>query len=266
MVTAGLRIPDLERLLREVLRLVIEANKGSSWLDNIPSSARRALDAANARAADQRPAEVRRDDWESAGLAEMATTVRGLWSDIHADLAPIWTRQDEFDVDIRRLASHRGRAVHVVNSPQLDVAAPEIDGTIQRIRVGLETIRRHLSDKHGDWHPYIESVSSNVPGLSATRSAPYGDRPTLNEGDLVMIEILGVNPLGASENLRYSLLLHWNGGASEAGWQKEPRFEMTVPRTRSASFHPLVAAESDLDNRDEWVLSFNIRPTEATQP
>jgi hypothetical protein len=250
--------------MREVLRTAFVTAVGGNWLDQLSRKVREGVRKAAETALVHRPGEVLRDDWDAAGLSELAAAIRSNWTDLGPLLTSAWASPDECEVDLRRLRAYRGKKLHEVGRPQLQIREDEMVGLVLRLRLSFEAVRRELASDQGEWWPYIEAISSNVDEFCVDRSNRHRGSPTLNEGDLVTVEIAAVNPLGAQEDLRYRLLVMWNGGGHDSELRADPSFQVVVPHTRAASLHPIVVSVDDPLNRDEWVLQFAIRPLATT--
>jgi len=239
-------IPRLERLLRDVCRLALEAEHGLDWLDRLSGAERKAIGKDAHLARTQRPDEALTDDFDAAGLRALAKILRGhLGPRI---LSAVWDSDaDAAQVDLDRLHAYRGKGLHLVGAPTGQIADAEAAAIIKRVRVRLEDYRRKLMDEAGDWWPYIESATSNVDGFCFVR--PGMPRPvTLNEGDLVTIDVVGVNPVGPDGDLQFRAGFGGTVGGPrppDSGWQREGSFSFEVPRVRQLSVSIFVGVGDD---------------------
>jgi hypothetical protein len=255
-------IPDLERLIRGVLRRCFVGKLGSSWLTTRSQRVRDAVAKAAGLARTQRPDEELLDDWDAAGLGEISVAVSSSWSEIGGSIKPVWSSQQAAIVDLERLQAYRGKTLHAVGPPVGQIRAAEVDAIVLRIRVAFEQIRRTLINDEGDWWPYIEAIHSNISEFCLTRNARTFGAAALMEGDLVTFNVVGVHPTGSQDALVYRLN-HAGPGASSADdtdWRASPQFQVVVPRARSVAYHLFVADANDTTNNDEWVCSCEIRP------
>jgi hypothetical protein len=260
-VSEATGIPDLERLLRDVLRRCFETAFGPEWLSQLNSGVRPGVLRAGEVARSQRPTDLLRDDWDAAGLGEMDKALRSHWADLKDLLGPVWAEQNEAVVDLSRLRGFRGRELHAVGPRLGAVGRAELDAIVQRLRIGLEGVRRAMANDQGDWWPYIEAIHSNVPEFNGDRENRPG-RAKLIEGDTVTFEVVGVHPTKAQQDLIYKLELAGPGASSGDGvdWQPGNQFQVQVPRARTVAYHLFVADANDKINNDEWVCGCEVRP------
>lgn len=252
-------IPELERLARDVLRLVFRVGLGEHWQSELSGAVARSLRRAREVAESQRPDESLRDDWDAAGLPELAQALRSTWSGVEDYLTPVWRSLHEAEVDLMRLREHRGRRLHRIGPEVGLLAEEEVAGIVLRVRVGLEHVRRRMEDEMGEWWPYIESIHSNIPDFCVTRAARNRGRPTLVAGDTVQIEIRGVNPLGDQTNLRYRVSV-FGTSRIDLDWSESGHFMFQVPLMRHISVHYYLHDCTDPGNGDEWVSAADVRP------
>lgn len=239
-------IPRLERLLRDVCRLALEAEHGLDWLNRLSGAERAAVGKDARLARTQRPDEALRDDFDAAGLQALAKILRGRLGP--RVISAVWDSDaDAAQVDFDRLHAYRGKGLHLVGPPTGQIADAEAAAIIKRLRVRLEDYRRDLVDEAGDWWPYIESATSNVDGFCFVR--PGVPRPvTLNEGDLVTIDVVGVNPVGLDEVLQFRIAFGGTAGGPrppDSGWRPEGSFSFEVPRVRQLTASVFVGVGDD---------------------
>lgn len=156
-------IPDLERLMRDVLRSVFDTTLGAEWLKRLSNQVRQAVEQTAEIARKQRPNETLRDDWAAVGIGEIAATLRSTWPTLNGALAGVWLSPDEATVDLSRLVAYRGKNLHAVGPPQGQIKDEEVAAMILRLRIGFEGLRRSLAHDDGKWWPYIEAIHSNIP-------------------------------------------------------------------------------------------------------
>lgn len=260
-------IPDLERLMREVLRLSFEREHGADWQDGLSGSMRSSIERCGDRARAKRPEEELRDGWDAVGLGEISALLRSVFP---SAIAVVWPDPQTSTVDLARLTAYRNKNLHAVGPPSGQIGDQEIEGIILRLRVGFENVRRTLMDEAGDWWPYIESLHSNIPEFCLTRGAGgmLGPKaqPTLNEGDLITVEVVAVNPNGDSGKLRFRFQAGW----STQTWSESSSFSCTVPHAPSGSIGIHVADSEDMPpgwnnpfgyaGRTQGSLQFKVRP------
>lgn len=200
-------IPDLERLMRDVLRSVFDTTLGAEWLKRLSNQVRQAVEQTAEIARKQRPNETLRDDWAAVGIGEIAATLRSTWPTLNGALAGVWLSPDEATVDLSRLVAYRGKNLHAVGPPQGQIKDEEVAAMILRLRIGFEGLRRSLAHDDGKWWPYIEAIHSNIPEFCFDRTTPPTLREpiVLSEGDLVRFEVVGVHPQAPQDRLRYQL-------------------------------------------------------------
>jgi hypothetical protein len=256
-------IPDLERLMRDVLRGVFAATLGAEWLNGLSNQVRKGVERAAETAHIQRPDETLRDDWDAVGIGEIAATLRSTWQNLNNAVADVWPTLDEATVDLNRLSAYRGKNLHAVGPPEGQIKDEEIAAMILRLRIGFEGLRRSLAHDDDEWWPYIEAIHSNIPEFCFDRTTPPPLRRTvLTEGDLVWFEIVGVHPQGRQDRLRYRL----TGGYPFAeafpgsGWVEHSEFRVSVPKKRDVQLFLSVADVDDLDNVDMQSFQCRVRP------
>jgi len=244
--SSAAEVPRLERLLRDVCRLALEAIHGLDWLDQLSGAEREAVEKDARLARTQRPDEALRDDFDAAGLQVLAKILRGRLGPPVVSAA--WdSNRDAAQVDLDRLHAHRGKGLHLVGPPTGQIADAEAAAIIKRLRVRLEAYRREIMDEAGDWWPYIESATSNVDAFCFVRpGAPR--QVSLIEGDLVTIDVVGVNPAGPDEDLRFRIGFGGSAGGPrppDSGWRPEGSFSFEVPRIRQLSASVSVGVGDD---------------------
>lgn len=267
MTSPADEIPDLERLLRNVLRLAMQSEHGPNWIsERLGKTQTEAIQRAGGKARRQRPHETLRDDWEAVGLDEMRSFLRSCWPDV---MSTVWADAAAADVDLGRLSAYRGKNLHAVGPPSGGMSNAEVGGMIHRLRVGLEAVRRMLYDEEGEWWPYIAAVHSNIPELrwerssGTTRTGTPMNRAFLNEGDLVEVSIIGEHPRGPRERLRYRFIsLDMRDIDDE--WSMDNELRFTVPCQREVVVSAYVADEDQTDSspRSYESISFlvHVRP------
>ena len=271
----GPEIPRLERLMRDVIRAVCEQELGPSWLAALSRSVTVDIDKAREVARRQRPDEALRDNWEAAGLSEIASLLRSRWDMLAARLGPAWERREEATVDLQRLIEYRGKALHAVGITNPASQQAEMAGTITRLRLAFEAIRRSFLPDETNWIPYLEGIESPIAGLCWSRGNGHPDLPTLHQGHLVEIRLLGVNPAGPQTDLRYRIevtgivggaivLPPPTGGPYPSQVSNEFVFE--VPRTREILINCYVSAAGDSDMYDGATVRALITPQRPQQP
>jgi hypothetical protein len=229
----AIEIPGLERLARDVLRSVLELISGSDWLSALSRATRDGV----ARAADiarrQRPDEVLVDDWAAAGLSEIRQVLQSNWDAVGQRLQPVWRSRAEAEVDLDRLLQHRGRALHEVGVINFSAQRDEMAAVVTRLRIGFEEVRRSLLPDETNWLPYLERIESPIAGLCWSRGATSPDRPTLRQGDLVQLKLVGVNPSGPQEDLEYDIEITGVVGGGTA-YRKigANEFQFNAPRSK----------------------------------
>jgi hypothetical protein len=253
-------IPDLERLMRDVLRDVFEGTLGDGWLaSGLSRSVREGIERAGNLARSQRPTEALRDDWDAVGLAEMAASLRSVWQQLDGALDSLWPDPHAASVDLDRLIAYRGKNLHAVGPPGGQIRDDEIGAMILRLRVGFESVRRRLANEEGEWWPYVEAIHSNIPEFCWDRtSGPYiPSRPLLFEDDLVTFSVVGVHPNGPQERLRYRVYVGTSGWDSD--WTADSTFSVSVPRWTNVTFSIAVADVDDLDLKRSGGQNFSCR-------
>jgi hypothetical protein len=200
-------IPDLERLMRDVLRRVFEAALGAEWMNGLSTSTRGGVERAAEIARKQRSRETLRDDWDAVGIGEIAAVLRSTWQNLNGALADVWSNLDEASVDLTRLSAYRGKNLHAVGPPEGQIKDEEVAAMILRLRIGFEGLRRLLAHEDNQWWPYIEAIHSNIPEFCFDRTTSHSlvEPVLLCEGDLVRFEIVGVHPQGPQDRLRYQI-------------------------------------------------------------
>ncbi len=255
-------IPDLERLMRNVVRMAMEADYGAPWLSTLSSTASRAVERAGAVAKAKRPAEVLRDDWDAVGLDEMAAVLRSKWP---PTMAQVWVDDEAARVDLKRLSKFRGKALHAVGGPSGQISDDEIGAVIRRVRVNLEAVRRSLLDDTGEWWPYIASVHSNIPEFCYERSSSARVCfALLIEGDLVTLDAVGVDPKGNDSALLYRMLAPSIPEIGYGSWGPTPSFSFSVPGVPK-SHGALYVADHEINDLGPFTeravsFSFTVRP------
>jgi hypothetical protein len=254
-------IPDLERLMRNVLRDVLRVNLGDEWLGGLSKGARDGVDRAAETARSQRPNENLRDPWEAVGIGEIGATLRSTWDHLGGALADVWKDAAEAKVDLDRLRAYRGKNLHAVGSPEGKIRADEAAAIVLRLRVGFEGVRRQLAGDQGEWWPYIEAVHSNIAEFCYDRSRGPATRPEakLVEGDTVQLDVVAVHPTAPQERLRYKFGGRMN--TISADWTTDTQFALIVPNTRDETLWVQVGDVDDLGNSQLVILStFSARP------
>jgi hypothetical protein len=229
----AIEIPGLERLMRDVLRAVCASVLGPDWLGGLSKSVADPVATTAVKARDQRPHEALADDWDAAGIAEISALVRSKWADIGAALAPVWTKTSEAEVDLARLLTYRGRALHEVGQVNFAAQRAETAASITRLRLAFEAVRRSLLPTETNWMPYLERIESPILGLCWARGAASQQRPTLRQGDLVELRLIGVNPSGDQDDLRYDIeITGVTGPRPEVRCQAPNEFSFDAPRSK----------------------------------
>jgi hypothetical protein len=256
-------IPDLERLMRDVLRGVFAAALGAEWLNGLSNQVRKGVEWAAETAHKQRPDETLRDDWDAVGIGEIVATLRSTWQNLNGALADVWPTKYEATVDLTRLNAYRGKNLHAVGPPAGQIKDEETAAMILRLRIGFEGLRRSLAHDDGEWWPYVEAIHSNIPEFCFDRTTPLPLRqPVLFEGDLVWFEIVGVHPQGPQDRLRYQL----TGGYPlveafpGSGWVERSEFRVWLPKKRDVQFFLYVADVDDPENSEMRSFQCRVRP------
>jgi hypothetical protein len=261
--TPAILIPDLERLMRDVLRSVFEDDLGEDWLANLTRSSKDALERSAGLAASQRPKESLRDNWDSAGVGEISGVVQSRWTYIAESLDEIWPSPAHAKIDLERLRKYRGGVLHDVGAPPGPWINEEMAGLITRLRVGFEALRRTKAGQDDEWWPYIETVHSNVPEFNGLTNP---DITILNEGDLVSFDVRAVHPTDDQNRLRYRLTVT---GASntenDRPWQEKSTFELTARPGRQLGFLLSVKDVSG-DDEDAGSVVFMARVRPIVRP
>lgn len=255
-------IPNLERLMRDVLRRCFVAAYGDAWFSQLSQGVRAGVTKAADNARAQRPGEQLADDWEAAGLGEIRKALVSSWDTISPRVATVWSTREEAKVDLDRLQAYRGKALHAVGPSIGQIHIAEVDAMILRIRIGLEGMRRNLMSDEGEWWPYIEAIHSNISGFCVARNGRRGGWATLTEGDLVTFDVIGVHPNGSQDSLTYRLMVAGTGAsaADDTGWIESSHFQVQVPRARSVFYHLYVADTDDVINYDRGFCAADVRP------
>lgn len=266
MEDPGPDIPRLERLMRDVLRDVCAQQIGPDWLDQI---SRTDIDRAGDMARKNRPDEVLRDNWDAVGLSEIRGVLKGRWEKLAPRLAPAWARREAADVDLQRLLDYRGKSLHAVGITNASSLQAETSGIITRLRLAFEAIRRSFLPEATNWIPYLEAIESPIRGLCWSRDQGQSEQPTLHEGDLVEVRLVGVNPAGAQSDLRYRIEVTGIAGGGivlppPSGGpypqQQSNEFAFEVPRTREITINGYVSADGDPDMYDGNVVVARVIP------
>jgi hypothetical protein len=252
-------IPDLEALLRSVLRKALAAELGDSWIDSLPPDVRKLVHDSAKLASRKRPDEVLQDDWDAAGMPAVRAVLK--WK-LPKALTSVWADPNYAEVDLSRLVTARDKRAHVVGPPLGEIVESEVAAMAGRLRIGLEDVRRRLDDALGDWWPYLASVHSNVDALCWERSSGWTNGTTVvNEGDLVTFEVVGVNPNGPVEDLRFDYRILLGGGVQEcSAWDESTSFSFEVPHSRSLLVRLSVGTAHDIANVDTIKRELQIRP------
>lgn len=197
-------LPDLEHLIRNVLRAAMEATIGESWLDEVSSTPQKAIEKAGNRARTKRPDDPLRDDWDAAGLDEIAGLLRSVQP---LGLGLVWPTREHAAVDLDRLKQFRDKNLHAVGPPPGQLAESEAAALVLRLRVSFEAWRRSLADERGDWWPWIAAIHSNIAEFTFERSESGAKLLTavLRQGDLVTLDAVGVHPSGEPDRLAFKL-------------------------------------------------------------
>jgi hypothetical protein len=248
--------------MRNVLRLVLERERGLEWFSSLSATQQSTIKRAGERASERRPNEELRDAFDAAGLAEIAGLIR---SDQLSATKAIWPDKTAASVDLEPLISYRDKNLHAVGPPSGQITEDEIRAVLLRLRIGFEAIRRKLLAETNTWWPYIAAVHSNVPEYCFERSA--GGRMTLSavlvEGDLVTLDVVGVHPSAAAERLRYRVGFGGTAGRvrpPDVDWQASASFSFVVPRIVELSASVVVADAEDLGNGEYIALTAKVRP------
>ena len=259
MASPADEIPSLEQLMRNVVRLAMQVQKGSDWLEQLSGSIARTMEKDAALASRNRPKEVLRDDWEAAGLETIGSLLRSDWP---AAMSPMWTDATVATVDLDRLLAYRGKNLHKVGAPVGEITDEEAAALMKRLRLGFEAARRELLDESGEWWPYVAAIHSKVPQFCWERSegARYLNS-VLNEGDLVTIDVTGVHPGADDSRLRFRLRSS-EVTADPPSWAAATHFELAVPHVRRVHFSAQVGDVEYLDSDfiDRAHLSIDVRP------
>lgn len=271
----GPEIPRLERLMRDVIRAACVHELGASWLADLSRSVTVEIDKAHVRARRQRPTEALHDSWDAAGLSEISSLVRSQWNALGPRLSPAWTSREEATVDLQRLLDYRGKSLHAVGISNPASRRAEIAATITRLRLAFEAFRRSLLPEETNWIPYLEGIESPISGLCWSRGNRQPEAPTLREGDLVEIRLLGINPAGPQGDLRYRIeVTGIVSGAivlpAPAGgpypYQESNEFVFDVPRTRQIQINCAVSAVGDPDMYDGQMVRALVVPRPPQRP
>lgn len=236
------KIPDLERLMRSVIRTVAAKTWGTNWLDDGISISKKARDkiASEAeRARRSRPDEHLADDWQAAGLDEILTVLVSRWPDLSSQFAAVWPSDTHMRTDIERLKAYRGKGLHAVGAPPNPAEHQELEAMILRLRIAFEAVRRIGAPLPDQWWPYIERIDSNV---------DWSTKPTLYHGDVVTITVTAVNPRGGQEDLRY--WIGQLGVANPRGLSSDPSAAIEVVEAKSLTVQVLVRHVDDEHGRN----------------
>ncbi len=128
---------------------------------------------------------------------------------------------------------------------------------ILRLRLGFEAVRRELANADGEWWPYAEAIHSNVPEFNlrgATERLASGD---VIAGDLVIFDVVGVNPIGPQEDLRYKWQI--NPIPGDSGWLESNHIEVTVPSRRRVVIVISLTSLNDEENAEQYSFVCNIQ-------
>ena len=218
------------------------------------------IDRAAARATAQRPGEQLRDGWDAAGLREIAALLRSATPDF---LSAVWSNANTAAVDLERLVEYRGKNLHAVGPPTGQIGEQEIAAIVLRLRVGFEAARRELLGDTGQWWPYVASVQSNVEAYRFERSTggARSCNAELVEGDLVTLDVTGVNPNGPQSELRYRLL---GGPLADTGWQESGSFSFVAPLVQQFGMNLYTAAgapfQHELSGLEHVSIMGKVRP------
>lgn len=252
-------IPAFERLLRNVTRLAMATEHGAGWLDDLDAATRAQVASTAALARRKRPDETLKDDFDAAGVPELKALLLGDGSRI---VDQVWGNKDAARVDLDRLKAYRDKNLHAVGPPSGQVADDEIAAILTRLRVRLEAYRRGLLDSGGDWWPYVESVTSNVEQFCFERAGKQASKALLTEGDLVLLDVVGVNPNGRDDALLYRLMIDAAAGGGPhtiTEWQRSRSFSFEVPRAPRMAALVLIKSDSD-DHGETFRVEIDIRP------
>lgn len=257
MTEGDFGIPDLERDLRDLLRLVYMSVDGDRWLSNRSGSVLRTISRTADLARLQRPGEHLQDDWAAAGLREVLTAVRSDWTLLAPFLISVWPSEAEAEADLNRLAEFRGRTFHLVGSRTGRPGPDEANAIVERVSRDAQVARRCADVNRGKTWPYLTRIYSNLEGLERSsqgeRPAPLG----LQTGDALWVEIWGSNPRGESTTLRYRAEL-LPAATSSAEWSTNQRFDFVVPDRRQVLLIVEVAQVDDYANADRWKLTLDV--------
>lgn len=252
-------IPDLEALLRHVIRRSMESESGSAWLSSLPSNVVKHVSDVAALARRKRPHEQLRDDWDAAGMPAIRALVA--WK-LPQALTSVWIDPRFALVDLERLTTTRDKRAHRVGPPIGEIEGSEAAAIVTRLRLGLEDVRRRLDDQQGDWWPYIASVHSNLEALCWERASGWkGGNDVVTEGDLLTFDVVGVNPTGAEADLRYDYRLIQSGGAQQSiAWDERRSACLEVPLCKTILFKLSVGTAYDIGNVDAIKRQLRVRP------
>lgn len=123
--------------MRDVLRTVFEGALGPDWLDKIGKKAREGIAKAAELAHRQRPDEKLRDDWDAAGVNEIAAALRTVWDDLGGAMGGVWKTLTHAIVDLDRLSEFRGKELHQVGEPPGPGTIEEMSGVIYATAHGV---------------------------------------------------------------------------------------------------------------------------------
>jgi hypothetical protein len=254
-------IPDLERLMRNVVRLALERERGTDWIASLSKAQQSGIEKASQVARRKRPGEPLRDGWDAAGLSDIAGILRSAWP---SAMSHVWPDSSSAAVDLDRLVAYRDKNLHAIGPPSGQIGDQEVSAMVQRLRVGFESARRDLLDDTGEWWPYIAAVHSNIPEFRFERSSsgPLVRAATLTEGDLVTFDAIGIHPLADPSRLRYRLLSPNVPELRTPTWVADGSFSFSVPHSPSVQLNLYVADGQPMDLLGtEWVhFRIKVRP------
>ncbi len=278
-------VASIEAKLRSVLAELFNRSLGSSWQQFLPRRVAKELARQRRAASEARPG-VPEDPWRAAGLSEIRSVVVHFLRELHerrgdfsstdpdgllpASLCELWQSAAECEVDIGRLQGVRHDQAHPgVTAPLGAVVESEMAAAMKRLRLGCEAIQRRLTDRDGEWWPYIEKVT--CPGIDGWLferkvSPNQSGNVLLVEGDQLEFIVQAVNPTGPDDDLEYGVSVQGDGGCfSPLEWKDEPRlFLQAAPPGRHVSFLVAVRASggghSANGTDDEVIFPARIAP------
>lgn len=252
-------LPGLERLMRDVLRHLLEDRRGKEWLNSLSGSVTKSLQGTFQVVARQRPELPPSDIWASAGFREIRDLIASEWPDLQGALSPVWTSREESQVDLQRLLTHRGRAFHDVGPTNFHEQQLELSAMATRLRLGFEAVRRSLLDDDSDWMVYLERIDCSVPELSWSRGDLINtDQVVVYEGDLILFRLHGVNPAGSQDALNYWIEVTGTLAPVELIEVGPSEFQFEVPRGKQILVGCYVRNRADPVLYDGWTVSAKV--------